>query len=280
MNSIVTQRFAKCHDKLRQDKKIRSSRQFAFALDYLPQSLSEVLKGRRDVTIDLIRRAVEVYRFNPVYLYLGEGPMFLPDNMEQDFRVLTVVTTPDQNERIVHVPTPAQAGYAGEVTNPDFIQELPSYTLPDHKYKSGTHRSFDVVGDSMEPTLYEGDKVVCSYVPPGAWDTDIRNNQVYVIVTRNDIVVKRVLNKLSTAKCLELLSDNESYDMFRVDSADIREVWHIRTRICAFLSSNTQRSNMREQIQELRQLVHNQSLLIKELQATIERMNNAGPSNA
>ena len=32
----------------REEKRIKSSRQFALSLDYLPQSLSEILKGRRD----------------------------------------------------------------------------------------------------------------------------------------------------------------------------------------------------------------------------------------
>ena len=56
MNSIVTERFIKCHDKLLANNQVRSSRQFAISLDYLPQSLSEIVKGRRDVTIELLRK--------------------------------------------------------------------------------------------------------------------------------------------------------------------------------------------------------------------------------
>jgi len=78
-NSIVTQRFIKCHNKLREIGTIRSSRQFALQLEYLPQSLSEILKGRRDVTIELLRKAVESYKINPVYVYTGEGPMFMSE---------------------------------------------------------------------------------------------------------------------------------------------------------------------------------------------------------
>ncbi|MFT5385521.1 MAG: hypothetical protein ACI81W_002929, partial [Saprospiraceae bacterium] len=67
--SIVTQRFIKCHNHLKEEGTVRSSRQFALSLDYLPQSLSEILKGRRDVTIELLRKAVEKYKINPVYIY-------------------------------------------------------------------------------------------------------------------------------------------------------------------------------------------------------------------
>ena len=72
MNNVVTQRFIKCHDKLREEKRIKSSRQFALSLEYLPQSLSEILKGRRDVTIELLRKSVERYQINPVYIYTGD----------------------------------------------------------------------------------------------------------------------------------------------------------------------------------------------------------------
>ena len=58
MNSVVTQRFINCHNKLKIDQRIRSSRQFALSLDYLPQSLSEILKNRRDVTIELLRKSI------------------------------------------------------------------------------------------------------------------------------------------------------------------------------------------------------------------------------
>ncbi|MCC6724204.1 MAG: helix-turn-helix transcriptional regulator, partial [Saprospiraceae bacterium] len=149
MNSIITDRFIKCHNKLREDGKVRSSRMFALTLDYLPQSLSEILKGRRDVTIELLRKAVEEYNINPGYLFTGEGTMFLTGEENKSFRTLTVVTDRDDEERIVHVPVPAQAGYAGEQLDPVFMEDLPTFTLPDYKYKTGTHRSFDVSGDSM-----------------------------------------------------------------------------------------------------------------------------------
>ena len=76
MNSIVTQRFIKCHNQLREDKRVKSSRQFAISLDYLPQSLSEILKGRRDVTIEVLRKAIHKYKLNPTYLFTGEGPLY------------------------------------------------------------------------------------------------------------------------------------------------------------------------------------------------------------
>jgi len=273
MNSVVTQRFIKCHNKLREDKRIKSSRQFALSLEYLPQSLSEILKGRRDVTIELLRKAIERYQMNPVYIYTGDGPMFMSEEDHKSFRVLTIVTNGQDDERIVHVPVPAQAGYAGELANPTFIQDLPSFTLPDYKYKVGTHRSFDVSGDSMEPTLFEGDKVVCSFLEPTLWETSIKDNYVYVIVTRGDIVVKRAFNKLKVGKHLELHSDNKFYEPYQISLSDIREMWYVRAKISPFLPSpNNIQNIVREEVKQLQNIVGKQNHLIYNLNDTIEKL--------
>ncbi|PSR11472.1 MAG: peptidase S24 [Bacteroidetes bacterium] len=275
MSNIVTQRFIKCHDKLKADGIIRSSRQFALSVDYLPQSLSEILKGRRDATIDLIRKSIDKYKVNPVYLFTGEGPMFMTEEENQDFRTLTIVTTPNEEERIVHVPIPAQAGYASEHTDPSFIQELPSYVLPDYKYKVGTHRSFDMGGDSMEPTLFEGDKVVCSYLEPTLWESGIKDSYVYVIVTRADIMVKRVNNLIKESRKLELVSDNNFYEKHTIRLADIREIWYVRARISPFLPSPRNVKHLvREEVYELRKTMQQQSRLIENLNATITTLVN------
>lgn len=273
MSSIITQRFIKCHDKLREENRVRSSRQFALSLDYLPQSLSEILKGRRDVTIELLRKAVDIYKINPVYIYTGEGPMFMTEEDHKSFRVLTIVTNASDDERIVHVPVPAHAGYASELTDPTFIQDLPTFSLPDYKYKVGTHRSFDVAGDSMEPTLFEGDKVICSYLEPTLWETSIKDNYVYVIVTRGDVLVKRLTNKIKSDKALTLISDNAYYEPFDINIGDVREIWYVRAKISPFLPSPQNIQNMlRDEVKELQNTIIEQSRLIRNLNTTIEKL--------
>lgn len=273
MNSIVTQRFLKCLGKLKEDGKIRSARQFALSLDYLPQSLSEISKGRRDVTIELLRKAVETYDFNPLYLFTGESTMFMAGEETDSFRLLTIVTDGQDDERIVHVPIPAQAGYSGEVLDPEFVESLPTYTLPDYKYKIGTHRSFDVSGDSMEPTLFEGDKVICSFLEPSLWDTAVKDNYVYVLVTRGDVLVKRVFNKLKEDKTLELRSDNDFYEPYTISIEDVREIWYVRAKISPFLPSpNNIQNIVRSEVKELKQTIMNQGRLVENLYTTIEKL--------
>lgn len=264
MNSIVTQRFIKCHNKLREDNRIKSSRQFALTLDYLPQSLSEIMKGRRDVTIELLRKAIQKYKINPIYLFTGEGPLFMSEEAHKDFRVLTIVTDSKDDEQIVHVPVPAQTGYANEPGNPAFTKDLPTFSLPDYKYKVGTHRSFDVGGDNMEPTLFEGDKVVCSFLDPTLWMSSIKPNYVYVLITRAEVLVRRIKSVDKEEKKVMVFSDNTFYQEHELKFGEIREIWYVRAKISPFLPSpNNIKNYLAEEMFNLKQTLIQQSKLIE-----------------
>lgn len=273
MNSIVTQRFIKCHDKLLSSNIVRSSRQFAISLEYLPQSLSEIVKGRRDATIELVRKAISVYNINSEYLFTGQGEMFKKDQNAKSEYVLTVVTDQERREKIVHVPVPAQAGYGGQITDPTFFTELQTYSLPDFDTAHGTYRSFSVAGDSMEPTLFEGDKIVCSYIDKDQWASAVKNDYVYVIVTQNDVLVKRVENCIKNERCIKLISDNNYYKVKQLNIAEIVEVWYVKIKISPFMPSpSNMRNGFSDEVSNLKDIIENQSELIGNLNLTIGKM--------
>lgn len=275
MNSIVTQRFIQCHHQLKQENRVRSSRQFALALDYLPQSLSEILKGRRDVTIDLLRKAVEVYQINPIFLYTGEGELFLKPGENKEIRILTVVIDQQNDERILHIPCSAQPDYVQETGNPAFIQSLPTYSLPNLNNKAA-QRSFDINGDSMEPTFFEGDKVVCSFIEPNQWEQGIKNQHVYVLVSKAAVVVSRVRNELKEHQQLKLYSDNNFYESNTLHKSDIQEIWQVHTQISAFLPARQNNHlPVQEDVKVLRQMLGEQQQMIQRLHNTIEKLVNS-----
>lgn len=273
MNSVVTQRFIKCHDRLLASNLVRSSRQFAMSLDYLPQSLSEIVKGRRDVTIELLRKAVQVFNLNPEYLLKGKGEMFGGEQKENDNHVLTVVTDGEHNERIVHVPVPAQAGYGGQITDPLFFKDLQTYTLPDFNTTHGTYRSFSVSGDSMEPTLFEGDKIVCSYIDRDQWRSAIKDNYVYIVVTQNDVLVKRIENCIQNRASLKLISDNSYYEIKEIPANEVLEVWYVKIKISPFMPSpSNMRNGFSDEVESLKEIINKQSVLINNLNSTLGKM--------
>jgi phage repressor protein C with HTH and peptisase S24 domain/DNA-binding XRE family transcriptional regulator len=236
---------------------------FARRLDLSRGYLNNIEAGRRGVSIELATFLVEEMQVAPDYILTGQGPMFqygkkqAPETAETanlsanpsanqspsdktkgtnflvsekggqyDLNPRVLVTTVDSagRDNISLVDTRVAAGYAhGGFFEPEFMRKLPAFSLPDSAYRNGTFRAFQVSGDSMQPTLYEGDWVICRYVDN--WGRDINDNYVHVVVTDERPVVKRLLNRLNERGQLTLQSDNIAYPAQFIDAAIVREVW-------------------------------------------------------
>lgn len=266
MNNVVTQRFMACIELLKSQNKIKSLRQFALSLDYVPQGLSEMSNGRRDVTIELLRRAIDKYHMNSEYIFTGNGPKLKTGDEKGDFRVLSVVTDSQNRECIVHVPVAAQAGYTDNLDDPEYFRELPAYSLPYDSFRSGSYRSFDVAGSSMEPTLQHGDKIVCSFIEPQYWQHAVKDGQMYVVVTQTDVLVKRLINHIRSSKEIDLVSDNTQYAITSLPVEDVRELWWVRLKISPYLDRPSTNSH------GLEARLEQQSLLIDKLNDTVNSL--------
>src|SRR3954454_18307703 len=76
---------------------------------------------------------------------------------------------------IPFVPVKAAAGYLAGYGDPEFIDELNTFTLP--MLSGGNYRAFEIVGDSMMPTP-SGSVIVCEKVD----DVDeVKNNLTYIV---------------------------------------------------------------------------------------------------
>ena len=266
MCNIVTERFVQCIQHLKDEDGVKSIRQFALALDYHPQNLNEIIKGNRDVTIELIRSATDIYRINPTYIFTGDGEMFLTDHAAQSMEEKPL-------EKILYVPISAQAGYAEQFIDDVFLSDLLYFSLPDYKFQHGTYRCFDISGDSMEPSLYSGDKVVCSFVDSNNAYSSLRNNLVYVVVANGGIVVKRILNHIKTNQTIELISDNSYYPSQFIHVNDIKEIWHVEVKISPYLPSpKNLRNGFHEEMDAMKQVMESQAVAIKSLNTTIEKL--------
>lgn len=126
----------------------------------------------------------------------------------------------------------AQAGYIKGYEQVDFIDTLEKYSLPPGVVKGGAQWSyFEVEGDSMEPTFSDGDVLLTSMIHTEDWH-DIKDFNVYVILTVDSLIVKRVFKKSKYEWVL--ISDNEELYAQRIlPVANIKEVWTFRRHIKA-----------------------------------------------
>ncbi len=129
----------------------------------------------------------------------------------------------------------AQAGYVKNFDQvDDYVDTLEKYSLPPGVNPQGAvWRYFEIDGDSMEPTLYAGDLILASMMPQEDW-ADVKDFGVYIILTEDQLVVKRIFRK--SAEEWVLISDNdEAYPQKALPVAAIKQVWtfrrHIRSRV-------------------------------------------------
>jgi len=263
MSNPVTKRFIECHDKLKEEKKVASSRQFAIAIDTAPQSLNQVLKGKRDVTVVNVMSLVEKFGVSSEFLLAGYGPMFKEDDSQ--FKKNT------KENKIMYVPMEAHAGYCDQFHETVPKDDLEFFSVPGYHPNYGEHRCFDVAGDSMEPTLFCGDKIICSLVSSDNGYSSLRDNYVYVIIMNGDIIVKRVINNLRKNGVILLKSDNNYYKIREVEGNEIKEIWMVNLKISPFMPNpSNMRNAFHKEIDILKDTINGQAESLNMMNKSLE----------
>lgn len=142
-------------------------------------------------------------------------------------RILAITVDKDDNENIEFVPQKASAGYLNGYSDPEYVEELPKFNLPNLP-RNATYRAFEISGDSMLP-LQSGTIIIGQYIESLA---DIKNGKTYVLVTsREGVVYKRVFNYIEEKGCLFLVSDNAAYSPYEVAPEDVLEIWESKAYV-------------------------------------------------
>jgi transcriptional regulator with XRE-family HTH domain len=126
----------------------------------------------------------------------------------------------EQAAVVSFVPVKAAAGYLAGYADPEFIDELNTFTLP--MLAPGQYRAFEIVGDSMLPTpsgsIIVGEKIDSLL--------DVKSSNTYVVVSNSEgVVYKRIITNDDYKERLTLLSDNPLYEPYQVNKQDVIEVW-------------------------------------------------------
>jgi len=126
---------------------------------------------------------------------------------------------------VTFVPVKAAAGYLAGYADPEFLDELNTFTLP--MLAPGDYRAFEIIGDSMLPTP-SGSVIVGEKV--GSFK-EVKNSNTYIVVSNADgVVYKRIITNDDRSDSgkedkLTLLSDNPLYEPYQVNATDIVEIW-------------------------------------------------------
>ena len=201
---------------------------------------NEVRPGYETI-VDLLASFPEV---SADWLLMGHGPMLRagvmaaakPDlALHQMVRGDKVVVTVDDKgkENTVLVPIPAQAGYSVSHNEAVYLQQFGTYKIPG--FERGEFRAFEVAGDSMAPTINHRDVVVASRVEELRL---LEPGEVYVVVTAESVMLKRIRNRLRASDAEMLLySDNPHRLPFGMETRDVHELWRVRGYVSSYIPS-------------------------------------------
>lgn len=172
-------------------------------------------------------------------------------------------TTPYiKGQAFVEVPVvDIDAAAGGGSVNSDYTDEfdklrIPTTILP---ATASTRRCINVAGESMEPTLFDGTRIIVRLLHRTEW-ANIRSGSIYVVTNRDgETFIKRVRNKLRAHGVLVLTSDNPDqrrFKPFELTEDEIFNVWAVELVITDVLlpSQREETDDLRDQISELREM--------------------------
>lgn len=137
----------------------------------------------------------------------------------EDNRILLPVKTDLKGENVIEiVPHRARMGYAMGYADPEFIESLQHISLP--FLRNGKFRAFPGSGDSMPPHK-DSSFIIGRYVEQLG---DVRDGKTYILVTRNEGIVYKRLNK-NGKNAMVALSDNPAYKPYEIKYSEILEIW-------------------------------------------------------
>ncbi len=155
---------------------------------------------------------------------------------------------------IPYIKTKVHAGFVrnspGDLSKVDFEW----YKIPRYN-PTMDHRLFEVEGNSMAPTVYPGDMLICQK----HFNFDlILDGSIVVVVTKDSLLVKR-FRHAGKSNCFNFENDNpEDDEVLTVEKKDILEIMMVRGKISNVLAphhlmdSNGKLQSMEEAIEFLK----------------------------
>lgn len=220
--STVSQKFAKFVEHLKNSGQIVSYARFAKSLNYSPQSLNEILKGRRDVTIEILRKFFVQYRINPNEIFdtqsrisghtikqnnEGNKPIFTPVKLIESQKTLEWIRNYDKTE---------------------FYEQLPQFHIPLFIQEGDHLFCYKYNEDTMGPTLMFNDWLIIQQ------KKNIENlipKRLYVILCSYGLLTRRLSLMTEDHTALILENDDGNIIKQKVKLNDILTVFEIKARI-------------------------------------------------
>ncbi len=189
-----------------------------------------ILNGRAKPSYDTVMRLLDKYpQVSADFVLRGTRPIV------QNGSNGKVVDLDITYTEVPFVPIKFHASFVETYTDGFRYQDLEMYRVPSATLEGYHHREpviIEISGNSMQPQLPDGAKVLAVNVDKGDWV--YQSGGVFAVVYRDFFVVKRIRdNELLTKKQLTLHSDNPNGGSVTVKSNDLRGMWRVMNIVAA-----------------------------------------------
>lgn len=215
-------------------KVVRSSRgltqqEMAELLGISRPSVTQLEGGRHQPSNEVLEIIVDKLDVSRNWLWFGNGPMDEHSIVGGDTKLLGDID--DKEYLDVKLVTCKVRGSFMDMMDDggqpfDSLSTVRVYEPTPDMYKPGT-LGFEINGDSMEPQLRSGMRVVGVQV--ALEDIKYATSGVYVVAFANQLTIKRIKdNDIYERKSLVLHADNPQAGSLRVAAEDIRAMWRVK----------------------------------------------------
>lgn len=229
---IDTEQLNELRDKLIDMRLVYNNTDFAQRIGKARSYVSEALNGRRAITEQFVLSIGDAFpEISKDWLLTGEGTMLAGEGevkanaKELDPEALNWISVPV-------IPFRAMAGSTGwyEDVFADDWKERRTVIAP-LGAKAIDHAIFTVTGDSMEPTLIEGDEILAKHVPFDCYKENrlrIYNYSIWIIATKSEgILIKNITEHDVENHTITCHSFNDKYSDFVLDLSEVKDIYHI-----------------------------------------------------
>ena len=201
------------------------------------------VRNGKTVGLEILAKIFSVYPdLNLEWLITGSGTMFRRRSAAQSDDPLIAEESQvgysvlKGSRAIVRVVALRQAaGWRGNFEEREELVEfsfyLPARMLPGERDYTG----FTIIDNSMEPTLPLKSILMTEQVASANYQK-IQTGSIYVVITAQGVVIRRITNRLEERGMLQAFADNGDYAAVDIPLSEVSSVWKARAIFSSALS--------------------------------------------
>ncbi len=187
------------------------------------------LKGKRKITYEQVKKLCSFYEVNEEYMFQGKGTPFSDSNKNGEN------SEPEKLQNALGINFSTNVlftnieAFASNTVSANLWEENHTFQIPG---MYGDLVAFNINGNSMAPTILNGDTVICQ---PLSNNDEILEGEIYAVVSDQSVWVKRVKRDFSKSHSwthFKLISDNfEEFPPFSIEKNEVRKILKVKRRL-------------------------------------------------